>query len=313
MNSLLSIQNAVVKFASKLGSVTAVDSVSLEVEQGKTLALVGESGCGKTTLAKAILGLQPLSSGEISLEGRKISEFGSAVIRHLGMVWQDPSASLNPRWTIRRSLEEPFRLAKLPPNIEELMTQVGLDPVLASRYPHELSGGQRQRAAIGRAIALRPSLVLCDEPTAALDLSIRAQILNLLNELQEKLGMSFFYISHDLSTVRYIADRVAVMYLGNIVEEGNAEEIFDSPKHPYTRALLDSAPSLDHLQFLPDPLPGEVPDPRSMVSGCKFHPRCTFAQAKCAEERPPLFDSESRKFACFFPLELAVAPKGEKN
>lgn len=313
MSNLLSIEKAEVQFVSKAATVSAVDSVTLEVEPGKTLALVGESGCGKTTLAKAILGLQPLTSGAIYLDGKKSTEYGSAIIRQLGMVWQDPSASLNPRWTIRRSLEEPFRLAKIEPKIDELMVQVGLDPSMAKRYPHELSGGQRQRAAIGRAIALKPRLVLCDEPTAALDLSIRAQILNLLKDLQAEMGMSFFYISHDLSTVRYIADRVAVMYLGNIVEEGNTLEIFESPRHPYTKALLDSAPTLEHLQYLPNPLPGEVPDPRFAVSGCKFHPRCPYAQPKCTTQRPELSSELQRKFACFYPLSMAESREEALN
>ncbi len=303
IDSLLSINQAEVVFKTSLGDVRAVDKVSLSVESGMTVALVGESGCGKTTLARSILGLQELTGGEILVKGKSMKSYGSKIVNELGMIWQDPFASLNPRWTVKKSIEEPFRLAGVSPSTEELLLHVGLDPSVADRYPHELSGGQRQRAAIGRAIALKPSLVICDEPTAALDLSIRAQILNLLKDIQAEFQTSFFYISHDLSTVQYIADYVAVMYLGIIVEEGKTEEVFSSPSHPYTKALLESAPTLEQLQHLPDPLPGEVPDPRNPVTGCKFHPRCKFAQEMCSMEVPVLKGEAYRQSACFFPLK----------
>jgi oligopeptide/dipeptide ABC transporter ATP-binding protein len=199
-----------------------------------------------------------------------------------------------------------LRLLKRPGLASEIFDEVGLDPNLGNRYPHQLSGGQRQRVAIGRALALKPPLVVCDEPTAALDLSIRAQILNLLKDIQAQTGSSFLYISHDLLTVRFLADRVAVMYLGAIVEQGPAEQIFANPCHPYTRALLDSAPTLEKLMHLPDPLPGEVPDPRNLPAGCRFSSRCPFAQQKCHEKEPEMTIEGDRTYRCYFPLRNGV-------
>ena len=270
--ALLEVQNARVEFAQQGGSVRALDGVSLRVDPGETLAVVGESGCGKTTLARAVLGLQPLTEGEISLKGKPVKGTPRNLAEQVGMVWQDPYASLNPKWKVGRSVQEPGNIVGRRSNPTEVFEEVGLDPQMLSRYPHQLSGGQRQRVAIGRALALKPPLVICDEPTAALDLSIRAQILNLLKDIQQKNRCSFLYISHDLTTVRFLADRVAVMYLGRIVEEGPTEKLFSDPRHPYTKALLDSAPSLEKLMQLPEPPVGRFPIPE-LVSRVAALPR----------------------------------------
>ncbi len=243
--AVLAVEGAEVRY----GDFHAVKGVSFQVSPGETVALVGESGCGKTSLARAILGLEPLAGGRLVW-----SEAARAARRQaerVGMVWQDPFASLDPLWTIKKSILEPGRIAGRPLDCALTMQEVGLDSALADRYPHELSGGQRQRAAIARALALRPPLVICDEPTAALDLSIQAQILNLIKDLQTKGLSSFLYISHDLETVRYIADRVLVMQAGEIVEEGPVEKVLESPEHPYTRKLLASVLNLERLGSLP--------------------------------------------------------------
>lgn len=266
--TLLEVHDALVEFPSEGGVVRALDGVSLKVDRGETLAVVGESGCGKTTLARVILGLQPLTSGRVVLEGEPVRGASRSMGEKVGMVWQDPFASLDPKWRVGKSAIEPLVVTGKRGKPEPIFEEVGLDPKMARRFPHQLSGGQRQRVAIGRALALKPPLVICDEPTAALDLSIRAQILNLLKEIQRVRNCSFLYISHDLMTVRFLADRVAVMYLGRIVEEGPASEIFASPRHPYTKALLDSAPTLEKLLHLPEPPAGEIPDPRTRFPGC---------------------------------------------
>lgn len=237
---MLELREVVVEYK---GGFRAVDGVSLDVTPGEVLALVGESGCGKTTLARAILGMQKLHSGEIRLDGQAISRADLA--RKVGMVWQDPYASLDPRWTIGRSLAEPGRVHDAGVDVPNLMARVGLDTQLQDRLPGQLSGGQRQRVAIGRALALGPSLILLDEPTAALDLSIQAQILNLLRDLQQSEKAAMLYISHDLATVRYIAQRVAVMQAGRIVETGLTEDLFRNPQHDYTKTLLAAAPDLE--------------------------------------------------------------------
>lgn len=299
---VVSIENATVEFQSPGGIIRAMDDVSLTVGQRETVAVVGESGCGKTTLARTVLGLQPIVSGKISVKGEAVTGVTKGIAERVGMVWQDPYASLDPRWIVGKSANEPAALTKRKIDLDSLFTEVGLDPSMRARYPHQLSGGQRQRVAIARAIALRPPLLICDEPTAALDLSIRAQILNLLKAIQAQTGCSILYISHDLMTVRFLADRIAVMYLGRIVEEGPTEEVFTRPRHPYTKALLDSAPTLEKLRQLPEALPGELPDPRERFAGCRFAPRCVNAQERCLTEDPDVTQEGARGYRCHFPV-----------
>ena len=301
-NTVLRVDDLRVTYPVNNGVVHALDGVSLEVNEGEIVAVVGESGCGKTTLAKAILGLQPTSGGHMYLGGSEVTKTTSDMAARVGMVWQDPYASLNPRWTISRSIAEPGDLMKAIVDIPDVMRQVGLDERFTDRYPHQLSGGQRQRVAIGRALALRPPLVICDEPTSALDLSIRAQILNLLKDIRTELGCAFLYISHDLMTVRFLADRIAVMYLGRIVEKGPTEEIFANPRHPYTRALLESAPTLDRLMHLPEPLEGELPDPKDIKPGCRFADRCVRCQEICKQVKPEATTIGERTFFCHNPF-----------
>jgi ABC-type glutathione transport system ATPase component len=246
----LEIRGLKVEYPSPQGQVQALKGVSIYAEASETVAIVGESGCGKTTLARAILGLAPVTEGEIVFGGHR-SESRSILAERIGMVWQDPYASLDPRWTVARSLEEPFRLAKRTPSIGGLLESVGLPPEMANRHPHQLSGGQRQRVAIARALALHPPLLICDEPTAALDLSIQAQILNLLRDIQLRDRCSVLYISHDLATVRFIADRIYVMNQGLVVEEGRTVDVFNHPQDPYTKSLLASALTLEELGRLP--------------------------------------------------------------
>jgi peptide/nickel transport system ATP-binding protein len=292
-----------VEFSTPNGSVRALDGVSITVNRGETVAVVGESGCGKTTLARCVLGLQPLTDGAVTLDGNPVKGTSRRMAEKVGMVWQDPYASLNPRWRVGRSVVEPMALTGRPRESGEILEEVGLTAEMAERFPHQLSGGQRQRVAIGRALALKPPLVICDEPTAALDLSIRAQILNLLKDVQRKHHCSFLYISHDLTTVRFLADRVAVMYMGRIVEEGPTERIFSDPRHPYTAALLESAPTLEKLLHLPDAPKGEIPDPHTRFVGCRFAGRCPNAQPMCRENDPPATWEGNRRFYCHFPVK----------
>jgi oligopeptide/dipeptide ABC transporter ATP-binding protein len=299
----LDVKDASVEFHVPGGSVKALDGVSLQVFSGETVAVVGESGCGKTTLARTVLGLQPLAGGSIELTGEEVKGTPRRLAERVGMVWQDPYASLNPKWKVGRSVLETMSLSGRKGVAEDIFKEVGLDPRFVDRYPHQLSGGQRQRVAIGRALALKPPLVICDEPTAALDLSIRAQILNLLKDVQKANGCSFLYISHDLTTVRFLADRVAVMYMGRIVEQGPTEEIFSNPRHPYTAALLESAPSLDRLMHLPEPPIGEVPDPKTRFVGCRFAGRCINAQDICRTEDPGPTVEGNRTYFCRFPVK----------
>ncbi|MDD3181099.1 MAG: ATP-binding cassette domain-containing protein [Opitutaceae bacterium] len=304
-------------FKRQVGTVKAVDGVSLTVHRGEVLGLVGESGCGKSTLARTILQLVPATEGAIILEGRNLTRSSAAEIkaarRHLQMVFQDPYASLNPRLTVYATLAEPMLVHKICPRdevahrIAELMQTVGLPPLSQKKYPHEFSGGQRQRIAIARALALQPRLIIADEPVSALDVSIQAQILNLLSQLVRRMHLSLVFIAHDLSVVKHISDRVAVMYLGKIVELGLAIDVIERPLHPYTRALVSAIPT-----FRPDGgrprivLPGDPPSPLNPPSGCAFHPRCPYATVACQAAVPPLERSKaSHEVACIRAAEIA--------
>ncbi|MEM2742772.1 MAG: ATP-binding cassette domain-containing protein [Candidatus Methanomethylicaceae archaeon] len=325
MPSLLEVRNLVkyfpiyskgILFKKLIGYVHAVDNISFTINEREIVSLVGESGCGKTTTGKLILYLEKPTSGEIIFNGKNIIEVFSKgsnkekleLRRSIQMIFQNPYASLDPRMTVYDILTEPFKIHGHVPKEEwdnrvyKLLEMVGLEPYHAERYPHEFSGGQRQRICIARAIAVEPKLIIADEPVSSLDVSIRAQILNLLLDLQKNLGLSYLYISHDLSSVRQISHRVIVMYLGEIVEMANAEDLFDNPIHPYTRALISAVP-------IPDPkrkssiilLPGEVPSPVNPPPGCRFHPRCQYATSKCKEEKPILLEVyNSHYVACHY-------------
>lgn len=298
---LLTVEDLRVHFSVGGGTLRAVDGVDFQLFPGETLALVGESGCGKSTLAKALVGLNPITSGRAELDGQTITGISRSARRRfrgeLQLIFQDPYASLNPRFTIAETLGEPLLLhgkatrQTVDAKVCELLGQVGLDTELRRRYPHEFSGGQRQRISIARALAVEPRLLLCDEVTSALDVSIQAQILDLLRSVQQARGLSYLFITHDLGVVRYIAHRVAVMYVGQIVELRDTESLFEAPAHPYTKALLASIPRVAAAGTVSErkPLAGEVPSPARPPSGCRFHPRCPEVFARCPKEEPALY------------------------
>ena len=304
-------------FANDRVVLRAVDGVSLEVRRGETLGLVGELGCGKSTLGRCLVRLYDLTSGRLRFDGAEIGDLDlrelRPIRRRLQMVFQDPSASLNPRRRVGDLIAEPLRVhghttaAEIRARGRELMNLVGLLPDHLDRFPHEFSGGQRQRVGIARALALEPSLIVADEPVSALDVSIQAQIINLFADLQQRLHLTYVFIAHDLSVVRQVSMRVAVMYLGSIVELAPAEELFRAPAHPYTQALISAVPlprrgGTARRQRIV--LQGEVPSPTSPPPGCRFHPRCRYAQARCRDERPLLRAvAPGRQVACHFPLD----------
>jgi len=284
----------------------AVSGVSLAIARGEALALVGESGCGKSTLARMVIGLLEPSGGEIRLEGRTLAAHGRrAVARRIQPIFQDPYSSLNPRKTVGAIIELPLEVQGLSGRqerrrqVEAMMAHVGLAPRLYHNYPNQLSGGQRQRVAIARALVTRPEVVVCDEPTSALDVSVQSQILNLLQDLRRELGLTYVFISHNLAVVEHIATRVAVMYLGRIVEEAATAELFRAPRHPYTRALLDSVLTPEPGLGVPDThLGAAYPDPIDPPPGCAFHPRCSAALAQCRRDQPALAGDDRGRVAC---------------
>lgn len=292
-------------------TVRAVDGVTFEVHQGETFGLVGESGCGKSTTARAILNLIPVTSGRVSLQGERIDGLSDHSMlpyrRRMQMIFQDPFASLNPRMTVGRIVGEPLKIFELVrPGVRKLevmrlLELVGLDPRHLNRYPHEFSGGQRQRIGIARALAARPELIICDEPVSALDVSIQAQVVNLLQDLQQQLGVSYLFIAHDLAVVRHISHRVGVMYLGRLVETAPAAQLYAAPRHPYTQALLAAVPIPDppiERARRREPIRGEVPSPDQVIAGCAFADRCPLVEEGCRTARPELV-GETHQVACF--------------
>ncbi len=307
-----------------VGEIKAVDDVSFQIYPGETVGLVGESGCGKSTVAKSIIRAVAPTAGRVLFhleeEVQDLAQLEKEALkrarRHIQLVFQDPFTSLNPRQRVRDIVGEPLKVNEgatregLENRVSELMSAVGLRPEYMVRYPHAFSGGQRQRIGIARALALHPKLIICDEPVSALDVSIQAQILNLLKDLQGEFGLTYLFVSHDLGVVQHISDRVAVMYVGRLVEIGPTHDLFEFPQHPYTAALLAASPK-PHPRFRrrTSALSGEVPDPMSAPAGCHFHPRCPYVQSICREEFPPLVQTANgsdRAVACHFATEIAL-------
>jgi peptide/nickel transport system ATP-binding protein/oligopeptide transport system ATP-binding protein len=311
-----------VLFRRKIGAVQAVDGVSFEVGRGETLGIVGETGCGKSTTARLVMRLLESTAGEVRFDGQDITHLKGArlksIRRDMQMIFQDPYSSLNPRKTIGSIISEPFAIHGLlrekgerKKAVQELMETVGLNPEHYNRYPHEFSGGQRQRIGVARALALKPKMLIADEPVSALDVSIQAQVLNLLRDLQRQFGLTLIFIAHDLSVVRHMCDRVAVMYLGRIVELGSGDDLYGFPRHPYTGALLSAVPVADPSRHggARRVLSGDVPSPANPPKACRFHTRCPKAQELCSQQDPPLEDKGTGTLAaCHFPLSREELP-----
>ena len=323
MSALLELRHVSREFAVRRGffdprpaSVKAVNDVSLQLFPGETLGLVGESGCGKSTLARMSVGLLPPSSGQVLLSDRPLAEWSASErARHMQMVFQDPFSSLDPRQSVGASIAEPLKLAAkaagkplsgadIREKVCAVLSRVGLQPEHVDRYPHEFSGGQRQRVAVARAIVAGPGALVCDEPVSALDASVQAQVLNLLKDMQENMGLGYLFISHDLGVIGFMSDRIAVMYLGCLVETADCGELFSHAAHPYTEALMAAAPSRDPARRGRGViLSGEMPSPLSPPQGCAFHPRCPHARPLCRQEEPPLvFVNQGHAVRCHFPL-----------
>jgi peptide/nickel transport system ATP-binding protein len=288
----------------------AVDGVSFTIEKGKTLALVGESGCGKSTVARLLVGLYQPTRGHLNFGGQDVhavlrSPQGHLLRRHIQMIFQDPYASLNPRWTVEDIVGEPLQEHGMIADpvarkvrVAELLRSVGLNALDMTKYPHQFSGGQRQRISIARALGTEPEFLVCDEPTSALDVSVQAQVLNIMKDLQRERGLTYLFISHNLAVVRHVSDQVGVMYLGRLVELADKQTLFDRPRHPYTRMLLDAIPKMRDTGRARTPVSGEVPNPLDPPTGCAFHPRCPHANARCVAERPQMLEHEMVRVAC---------------
>ncbi|MFB2538000.1 MULTISPECIES: murein tripeptide/oligopeptide ABC transporter ATP binding protein OppF [unclassified Acinetobacter] len=313
VKTIFKIKNQSLAFWQPALTLKAVNGVSFELKAGETLGVVGESGCGKSTLARTIIGLVKAESGSIKFEGQELIGASEKIMRlkrqDIQMIFQNPLASLNPRMTVGRIIAEPLRTyfpnlsdSEVEEQVKTMMSKVGLLPNQFNRYPHEFSGGQCQRIGIARALILRPKLIICDEPVSALDVSIQAQVINLLQDVQQEMGLALIFIAHDLSVVKHISDKIMVMYLGNTVELGEKKAIYDNPSHPYTQALMSAVP-------IPDPdieatkvvqlLEGDLPSPINPPSGCVFRTRCPIVQPSCAEQKPILEGSDKHKIACF--------------